>query len=364
MKSISFGIIALGASLFCCASDDKKQDTEKQAQQTASTNDADYDKYRIVYKGEAGPGLGKNIVFLASDHEYRSEESLPALARILAKHHGFTCTVVFGLDSTGHILPGSSDIKGLDVLDNADLLVIFARFLNLEDGEMKHVDDYLKSGKPVVGLRTSTHAFSNKDNPAWGHYSWDYKGDKAAWKDGFGELVLGETWVSHFGTNHKQSSKLLIEKSQADHPIMRGVKDMAVQSGAYTTYPKGTVLARGQVLNGMTPESEPDKSKELLPVAWIKDYSIDSGKIGRAFATTHGASEDILNEGFRRMLVNSTFWALGMEKDIRADNNIALVGPYKPTTFNFDGYKANVKPSELAGYDSLIMPGEVVKKKK
>jgi type 1 glutamine amidotransferase len=361
MKCFSLGILALGVSLLCCNPADNKQNKDEQTQNT--TNEG-IDKYKIVYKGESGSGLGKNIVFLASDHEYRSEESLPALARILAKHHGFTCTVLFGLDSTGHILPGSSDIKGLQVLDDADLMVIFTRFLDLEDSEMQHIDNYLKSGKPVVGLRTATHAFSNKDNPKWGHYSWDYKGENKDWQDGFGELVLGETWVSHYGTNHKQSSRIIPEKNQVEHPIMRGVKDMAVQSGAYTTYPKGTVLARGEVLNGMTADSDPDKTKELLPVAWVRDYAIEEGKTGRAFATTHGASEDILNEGFRRLLVNSTFWALGMENDIKADNNISLVGPYKPTTFNFDGHKAGVKPSDLAAFDSLIMPGEIFQKKK
>ena len=145
---------------------------------------------------------------------------------------------------------------------------------------------------------------------------------------------------------------------------MRGVKDMWVQSGGYTAYPKeATVVARGQVLNGMTADAEPDKTKELLPVAWVKNYTVPSGKSGRSFATTHGASEDILNEGFRRMLLNAVFWGLGMEKAIKANNNVDFVGPYKPTTFNFTGYKANVKPSHLAGWDSLIMPGEVVKKK-
>lgn len=361
MKRILLAILLLGnsASFFACAKADNHD--QKKEDNAALTQEAD--SYKIVYKGDKGPGVGKHIVFLASDHEYRSEESLPALARILAKHHGFTCTVIFGLDKSGNILPGSSDIKGLEALDNADLFVIFARFLNLPDNEMAHVDAYLKSGKPVVGLRTSTHAFSNKTNPTYGHYSWDYKGNDKAWTDGFGERVLGETWVSHYGTNHKQSSKLLIEENQFEHPIMRGVKEMAVQSGAYTTYPKGVVLARGQVLNGMTPDSEPDKTKELLPVAWIRDYSIQDGKTGRAFATTHGASEDLLNTDFRRMLINSTFWALGMEKDIKGDNNIEFVGPYKPTTFNFDGYKTNVKPKDLADWDSLIMPGEVFRKK-
>ena len=360
MKSNLLKILFFSLTLSCLSFKAERKVSEK----ILTSVQEDIDKYRVIYKGDKGPGVGKNIVFIATDHEYRGEETLPALARILAKRYGFTCTVLFGLDDQGNIEPGSSDLKGLAVLDKADLMVIFTRFANFSDAEMQHIDDYLMRGGPVMGFRTSTHAFNTKGNPKWEHYGWDYKGPKEAWKDGFGELVLGETWISHFGTNHKQSSKLIIEESKKSHPIMVGVKDMAVQSGAYTTIPKGEVLARGQVLNGMTADSKPDTTKELLPVAWIRDYKLESGKSGRAFATTHGASEDILNEGFRRMLINSAFWAMGMEKEIKANNNIDFVGPYKPTTFNFSGYKANVKPSDLAGWDSLIMPGEIVKKKK
>ncbi|MCE7061660.1 ThuA domain-containing protein [Dyadobacter sp. CY343] len=321
-------------------------------------------KYKVVYKGEKGPGVGKNIVFIATDHEYRGEESLPAFARILAKRYGFTCTVIWALDEAGNILPGGSNVKGLEVLDKADLLVMFMRFAHFEDKEMQHIDNYIKRGGPIVAFRTSTHAFEIKNDPKWEHYSWDYNGAKTDWKDGFGEVVLGETWVSHYGTNHKQSSKIIIEKAQASHPIMTGVKDMWVQSGGYTAEPKGMVLARGQVLNGMTATSAPDPSKELLPVAWVKEYQVPGGMKGRSFTTTHGASEDILNDGFRRMAINAMFWGLGMEKAINAKNDIAFAGPYKPTTFNFSGYKANVKPADLAGFESLIMPGEIVKKKK
>ncbi|MFN8347562.1 MAG: ThuA domain-containing protein [Spirosomataceae bacterium] len=331
---------------------------------TAVGTDEDLNKYRVVYKGDKGPGVGKHLIFIATDHEYRGEETLPALARIMAKRYGFTCTVIYALDENGYILPGGSDLRGLQLLEKADLLFMFTRFSHFADDEMQHIDNYLKRGGPVVGLRTSTHAFDIKNDPKWEHYGWNYKGPKSEWKDGFGELVLGETWVSHYGTNHKQSSKLWIEATQREHPILRGVKDMWVQSGGYTAYPnEAAVLVRGQVLNGMTVDAEPDKTKELLPVAWVKNYRIPSGKSGRAFATTHGASEDILNEGFRRMLVNAMFWAMGMEKEIKADNNVDFVGPYKPTTFNFTGYKANVKPADLAGWDSLIMPGEIVKKK-
>jgi len=325
-----------------------------------------YDDYRVVYEGKSGVGQGKHIVFIASDHEYRSEETLPALARILANRFGFTCTVVFALDSNRHIMPGGSDLHGLKALDNADLMVIFTRFSNFPDEEMQHINDYLEKGKPVVGLRTATHAFNNPDNPKWGHYSYEYNGPMKSWKNGFGEVVLGETWVGHYGKNHEQASRLLIEKGQENHPIMEGVKNMFVQCGGYNAYPEqtgSTVLARGQVLNGMTPDSPADTSKKELPVAWIRNYKLDSGASGRVFTTTHGASEDILNEGFRRMLVNACFWTMGMEKQIQPASNVDFVGPYKPTTFNFDGYKANVKPSDLSGWNSLIMPGEIVKPK-
>ncbi|MDN5199949.1 ThuA domain-containing protein [Fulvivirgaceae bacterium BMA10] len=327
----------------------------------------DSEKYKVVYKGEEGPGLGKNIVFVAGDHEYRSEESLPALARILAKRYGFTCTVVWPLDEGGHILPGSSNLRGLEALEEADLMVIFTRFSNFMDEQMEYIDDYLERGGPVIGLRTATHAFSNKSNAKWEHYSFNYDGPKRDWNGGFGETILGETWVGHYGKNHEQASKIIIDEAQKEHPIMRGVEDIWAQSGGYKAYPRrrgGTILARGKILNGMTPDAKPDKTKQELPVAWVRNYTLESGASGRVFTTTHGASEDLLSKGFRRMVLNACFWAMEMEEDIKTDNNIEFVGEYKPTTFNFDGYKAKVKPSDLADWESLIMPGEIVKKDK
>lgn len=337
---------------------------ENSGETAAATSTDSLDAYRQVYKGESGPGVGKKIVFMSSDHEYRSEEGLPALARIMAKHYGFTCTVLWGLDSLGYILPGSSNLKGTKALDDADLLVIFTRFSHFTDEEMEHIDAYLKRGGNVVGLRTATHAFNIKgDDSKWSHYDYRYEGPMKEWYMGFGKLVLGETWVSHYGENHKQSSRLILEKSQASHPILTGVDKVWVQSGGYTAYPEkvgATVLAKGEVLNGMTPESPADKTKELLPVAWVRDYQLPGGQKGKAFATTHGASEDLLNDGFRRMLVNACLWGAGLEAAIKADNPIDFVGPYNPTQFNFDGYKDKVKPADLGGFESLIMPGEIV----
>ena len=117
----------------------------------------------VVYQGDKGPGAGKHIVFLAGDHEYRAEESLPALARIMAKHYGFKCSVFFTTNpKTGFIEPGSSNIAGLEALKTADLLVVFLRFQDFPDAEMQHIADYLDRGGPVVGFRTATHAFQIK----------------------------------------------------------------------------------------------------------------------------------------------------------------------------------------------------------
>jgi type 1 glutamine amidotransferase len=311
----------------------------------------------VVYQGTSGPGAGKHIVFLAGDHEYRSEESLPALARILARHYGFKCSVFFTTDpKTGFIEPGSSHIAGLEALRTADLMVVFLRFQDFPDAEMQHIVDYLDRGGPVVGFRTATHAFQIlRPDAKFLKYTW--KGADG-YAGGFGRQILGETWVSHYGKNHAQSSRLLLQADQAAHPILRGVKDVWVQSGGYTAKPiEGSqVLATGQILDGMTPDSPPASGKELMPVAWYRTYTAPSGKPGRVFTTTHGASEDLLNDGFRRMSINACLWAAGLDAAISPASNIAFVGPFQPTTYNFSGFVKGVKPADIAGWDAPILP--------
>jgi type 1 glutamine amidotransferase len=309
----------------------------------------------VMYAGAQGPGAGKQVVLLAGDHEYRGEETLPALARILAWRYGFTCRVFITTDpKTGFIDPGSSHIAGLEALKNADLLIVFLRFQDFPDEEMQHIVDYLDRGGPVIGLRTATHAFQIKRADAkFVKYTWNRGAD---YPGGFGRQILGETWVSHYGTNHKQSSRLVVPPAQASHAILRGVTDMWAQSGGYTADPiaGSQVLAMGQILDGMTPGSPPAAGKKEQPVVWVREYQSASGKPGRVFTTTHGASEDLLNDGFRRMLVNASLWAAGLESAIRPASDIGFVGPYQPSTYNFNGFVKGMKPSDLAGWDSPI----------
>src|SRR6187455_936011 len=120
----------------------------------------------VVYPGGDGRGKGKHIVFIAAEESYRSEESMPQMARILSKH-GFKCTVLFGIDpQDGTINPMVKDnIPGLQALESADLLVAFFRWRELPDDQMKRIIDYTESGKPIIGIRNATHPFRYQKRP-------------------------------------------------------------------------------------------------------------------------------------------------------------------------------------------------------
>lgn len=311
----------------------------------------------LVYEGTDGPGKGKHIVFIASDHEYKSEEILPALARILAKHHGFKSTVLFGVDEkTGNIKPGNSNIPGTEALRTADLMVIVTRFQNLPAGQMQPIVEYLHRGGPVIGLRTATHGFKIPKDSAFAKFDHGYKGEE--FKGGFGRQILGETWVGHYGPNHKSSTRLDIVPEKAAHPVLAGVKKPWSELGGYNAYPiEGSeILAMAQPLKGMTPDSPTDESKKPMAGAWVRNYKSESGKLGRVFASTYGGSGDLENEGFRRMLVNACFWAAGLESAIKPDMSIAIVGPYRPTWMGVNKRAGSVKPEALAGWDTPILP--------
>ena len=308
----------------------------------------------LVFEGTDGPGKGKHIVFLAGDHEYRSEESLPELARILAKNQGFKCTVLFDIDKEGDIVAGEvANMPGMEALDTADLAVVFLRFQDFPADQMKHFDDYLKRGGPVVGLRTATHGFKMPKDDPFAKYSFDFKGTD--YELGFGHQVLGQTWVGHFGKNHAQSTRITILDDKKNSPILRGVKDIWVQAGAYVGKPvDAEILTQAQPLNGMTADSPVDATKPPMPSEWTRTYKSASGKTARVFTTLYGTSEDITNEGYRRLVVNGIFWSLGLEDAIKPDLNIAFVGPFKPNTFGGGAYARGIKPEMYAGFESPI----------
>ena len=310
----------------------------------------------LVVEGGEGPGKGKKVVLVSGDEEYRSEEALTQLAKILAKHHGFDCTVLYAIDAaTGEIAPNEqANIPGLEALRTADLMVIATRFRNLPDEQMKEIDDYLKRGKPVVGMRTATHAFKVPDGRAHARYSFNHKGE--AMPQGFGRHVLGETWINHHGHHGKESTRGIVAPDAASHPILRGIADGDVwgPSDVYTVRlplpGDSRPLLLGQVLVGMKPDDKPlegAKNEPMMPVAWTKTYSVDGGPTGRVFTTTMGAATDLVAEGTRRLLVNACYWATGLEDAIPSKSCVDVVGTFEPTPFGFNGAKKGVKPADL-----------------
>jgi hypothetical protein len=306
-----------------------------------------------VYEGVDGPGKGKRVVLLSGDEEYRSEEALPMLAKILAVRHGFTCTVLFPIDpAQGTIDPNNqTNIPGLDALDSADLCVMALRFRELPDAAMKHFVDYLNAGKPIIALRTSTHAFAysrNKQSP-YAKYDWQSKD----WPGGFGQQVLGETWVSHHGDHGKESTRGVMNDEFKPHPILRGVADIWGPTDVYTVthLPKdASVLVWGQVLSGMKPDDPPvqgRKNQPLMPLVWVRSYTGEAARSSKIFATTMGAAEDFENEGLRRLVINACYLAVGLKAQIPAKANVEYVGTYQPTAFGFGKFKKGIKPADL-----------------
>ena len=313
------------------------------------------DKLWIDYAGKEGPAKGKRVVLLAGDEEYRSEEAMPMLARLLSERHGFNCTVLFSVNPAGEIDPKTGNNEpGIAALDRADLVITSLRFRAWPDEQMKHFADYLSAGKPVIGLRTSTHSFSGLKG-AYENFNWNKGG-------GFGKAVLGETWVSHWGNHKKEATLGVIEPGAESHPLLRGVGQVFGDTDVYEAYPPADakILVRGQVLRGMTADTAPadyqkkranDKEEQgvnepMMAVAWTRVNDNEFGKGNKVLCTTLGSSTDLANEGLRRLIVNAAYSFTGLEVPAKAD--VAIVGEFTPTFYGFDGHKKGVKPSDLA----------------
>lgn len=283
----------------------------------------------LFFKGLEGPGKGRKVVLISGDEEYRSEEALPMLAKILSQRHGFDCTVLFAIDpATGIINPNiQTNIPGLEALADADLMIISTRFRRLPDNQFRAIATYLQAGKPVMGLRTATHAFTG-----------DAVTDGIVWKD-FGLNVLGETWINHHGQHMVEGTRGVIEPTNARHPVLRGVRDIFGPSDVYGIKNLGadaTILLRGQVTTTLNADSAAvagPKNAPMMPLAWIRGYQVPNGKPGQAFCTTMGASVDLLNDDLRRLIVNAAIHLVGAE--VPAAANVAFVDPFSPTFYGF-----------------------------
>ncbi|MEZ6094492.1 MAG: family 16 glycoside hydrolase [Pirellulaceae bacterium] len=286
--------------------------TENQNPQ-ASRAPIDEGKPWLHYVGKRGPGRGKHIVLIAAEQEYRSEESMPMLAKVLSEHHGFDCTVLFSMNADGEVdptLPAPFEepdrhhfIPGLEQLRNADCLIWLSRFMQLPDDQIRYFHEYFDSGKPIIALRTANHGF-------WRDNRYVVDNHNVSLRE-----MLGGTFMEHHGGWHRESTRGEIDKTNRSHPILTGVNEIWGTSDVYRCHNEQfpvpedcTVLVHGQPLVNLEPGAPSNADKEPLPIAWTKDWVGNLGRTTRIFHFTMGSGEDFANEGVRRLTINGVYW--------------------------------------------------------
>ena len=239
-----------------------------------------------------------HVVFVVGTTHYSPEKSMPVLAK-LAEKHGFRTTVVLPQGDPERN-KNKVGLPGLEVLEEADAAVFFLRFLELPKEQLQHIVKYVESGKPVVGLRTSTHAFA---------YPKGHEFEK--WNDGFGRDVLGSKYFIHL----HGSTEVEVVAAARGHAVLNGVPAKFTDPGMLykvelpadaTVLLMGTGHSKrvGTVKNAFgTHELKPVMS---WPVAWT--WKNKWG--GRVFATTIGHVDSFEVDAVNRLLINGIRWTL------------------------------------------------------
>ena len=314
----------------------------------------------LTYEGREGPGKGKHVVLIAADQEYRSEEAVPMLAKLLSKHHGFDTTVLYAVNKDGLVDPtmpsfpkkGEEDkfekhnIPGLEHLAKADLVIFFHRLLTLPEDQLKLIVEYLDSGKPFIALRTANHGFR-------GPLPYKINGKE---KVSFGEIV-GGAFMKHHGNWSRDSTRGDIIPEVKDHPILTGVGEIWGPTDVYRTYPEGgslpedcTALVMGQPLIGRERGGEDNPKKIPLPVVWTKEWQTSKGAKARVLHSTMGGARDLQCPALRRLVVNGVYWGLKLEDKIAAGSSVDTVGEYEPKESGFAYEKLGVVAKPVSAY--------------
>jgi len=252
------------------------------------------------------------VVFVTGDHEYGGEETLPLIAAELEKNYGFNTKVLKASPNQN----AEKNIPGLEILAQADLAIFFLRWRQLPPEQLEFIDKYLKSGKPVMGFRTSTHAFNFP------------KGHESVKWNAFGEFALnappgwGKAGHTHYG--HKSTTDVSVIEAAKKHPILKGISpNFHVSSWLYRVLPdyptKGSEwLLMGKAVN-------PDKEAIENPVAWTGTNSFGA----KIFTTTLGHPEDFQVEDFQHLIINAIHWELGKKVPNKWKGKIDIKVPYR-----------------------------------
>uniref|UniRef100_UPI003B59A6B5 PVC-type heme-binding CxxCH protein n=1 Tax=Shewanella gaetbuli TaxID=220752 RepID=UPI003B59A6B5 len=285
----------------------------------------------LVFEAPEGKSNGKHIVLISGDEEYRSEESMPMLAKILSQHHGFKTTVLFAIDKTSGVINPNEigNIPQLSSLQTADLMILATEWRVLPDEQLKYFLEYLNNAKPIIALRTATHPFKNTNK--YGGYDWE----------NFGKNIVGENWLNHHGEHKVQGGRGVINQEYSKHDILTDVQDIFTKSDIYgiehLNQKEAKVLLYGAVTESLDEASklvDGSQNDPMMPLAWLKKYPTPKGnKQGDIFATTAGAAVDFEKQDLRRLVVNASYFLLGLKVPKQA--NVSYVDPYKPSFYGF-----------------------------
>ena len=210
-----------------------------------------------------------NVCLISGSSEYKSEASLVEFQKVLEGDFGVKCSRSFGKD-------GGKDLPGLEALEQADVVVVFARRMTLPQEQMDRLQKFCRSGKGVIGIRTASHAFQN-------------------WPE-FDKEVLGGDYKGHYGP---AQADVRIDENNKSHPVLAEVKPFRTPGKLYKNpAPSGDHIL---LLSASTPGY-------TEPVLWARDR-----KEGRVVYTSLGVPEDFTDQNFRRLLINAVFWVARRE---------------------------------------------------
>jgi hypothetical protein len=310
----------------------------------------------LEYKAKPEQQKNKKIVLIAGDDEYRSEETMPMLAKLLSEHHGFDCDVLFSVDAEGLVDPiAYESLTHPESLDQADLIILCTRFRMWNEAILQKFAAALDRATPIIALRTSTHAFHKIPTTSpYNHWNWNHS------SGGFGKKYLGESWLSHWGIHKEQSCKALPEPTQSQHPILKDVQPIFTTSDVYEAAPPAdaTILMRGEVLSTMSPFSPPAQGSKkrktdnleqpinspMMPIFWTREIPANNGKTQRIVTCTMGAANDFMDPSLRRLILNSAYWSLQL-----TPTTPFLSDPkefFSPTFFGFKTFIKGKKPAD------------------
>jgi nicotinamidase-related amidase len=235
------------------------------------------------FSGDTRP----HLVIVAAEDEYRTEETLPAFA-LAELGRAFRTSTVFGHAGNRHDLPGA------EVIREADVLLLSVRRRNLPPPQLALFRDHLAAGKPLVALRTASHAFHQRD-------ATPPPGGLGEWRD-FDATILGGSYDGHHASGLATFARILPEARE--HPVLRGLptEEFATAGSLYRNTPLAagtTALLLGRAEGIPRPE----------PVAWT--HTAPGGS--RVFYTSLGHPGDFAVPAFRTLLRNAVHWTAGLE---------------------------------------------------